>query len=71
MSDKSSAGYPATPKATPFIQRYVGLFSDIEFRDEETYDEPLPETVAVTSAGLTIARATRLTEVRQETTDDR
>lgn len=69
MSDKCSPGWPVAPTAIPFIQRYATPCNNTSCDD--TCDEPLPETVALTSAGLTIARATRLTEVRQETTDDR
>ena len=38
--------------------------------DELTSEDPLPATVETNGAGLTLTRATRLTEVKQETTDD-
>lgn len=59
------------PITAPFIQRYATMPYNSASRDDNTSEEPLPETVALTTTGLTIARATRLTEVHQETTDDR
>ena len=55
----------------PFIQRYATALYNSASCTDDTSDEPLPDAVSLTITGLTIARATRLTEVRQETTDDR
>ncbi len=71
MFDKRCPGWPALSTATPFIQRYATTAFNSTSRDDDTYNEPLSEAVALTRAGLTIAPATRLTSVRQETTDDR
>ena len=69
MSEKRSTSLPA--RGTPFIQRYGTIPCNDASRDHETFDDPLPDAVALNSDGLTIRGATRLTEVRQETTDDR
>ena len=36
-----------------------------------TTEDPLPSAVDVDGAGIVIARVTRITEVKPETTDDR
>ena len=74
MGDKCIVGTSRCRSSTiitPFIQRYATALHNSASCTDNTSDEPLPEAVALTSTGLTIARATRLTEVRQETTDDR
>jgi hypothetical protein len=54
----------------PFILCRAALAAHVPWRDTQTDIDPLPATVATDANGLTVAAATRVTEVRQETTDD-
>jgi hypothetical protein len=59
------------PGSRPFILRTsVGESFGGSKYDELTSEDPLPATVKMDSTGLILTRATRLTEVQQETTDD-
>jgi hypothetical protein len=55
----------------PFIHRYAAIPCNSTGRDEITSEDPLPAIVEATVDGFVCDRATRLTEVKQETTDDR
>lgn len=55
----------------PLILRQAALAERMAWRDPQTDTDPLPATVATDANGLTVATATRITEVRQETTDDK
>jgi hypothetical protein len=57
-------------KTGPFIQRYATRPNTTD-RDEDTSEDPLPATVERTTNGLILRGATRITEVKHETTDDR
>jgi hypothetical protein len=56
------------PDSLPYILRISVV--QLPNYDELTSEEPLPATVETNGAGLVLTRATRLTEVKQETTDD-
>jgi hypothetical protein len=55
----------------PLILHRAAPAEPAKFRDEETDTDCLPAQVASDAQGFTSATATRLTEVRQETTDDK
>ena len=54
----------------PFIHRYAAIPCNSAGCDEVTTDDPLPAIVEMTGDGLARERATRLTDVSHETTDD-
>ncbi len=54
----------------PFIHRYASIPCGRIGRDEVTSQDLLPTVVETTTGGMVRERATRLTEVHQETTDD-
>jgi hypothetical protein len=55
----------------PFIHRYATRPVNTSHHDECTTEEPLPATVEEMANGVILAAATRITEVKRETTDDR
>lgn len=55
----------------PLILRRATLAEQLPWRDAPTDTDPLPAAVATDANGLTVATTTRITEVRQETTDDK
>ena len=57
--------------SVPFILRNsVHLATSSDWHDEYTSDDPLPAPLDTNESGITFIRATRLTEVSSETTDD-
>ena len=54
----------------PFILSRAVLYDHTPWRDVQTDTDPLPITVTNNPNGTTSATATRITEVRKETTDD-
>lgn len=58
--------------AIPFILRNsISSAPSPAWHDEYASNDPLPAPVETDASGITFVRATRITEVRQETTDDR
>lgn len=55
----------------PLVLRQAAPAEQTPWRDSQTDTDPLPATVATDANGLTVAATTRITEVRQETTDDK
>jgi hypothetical protein len=54
----------------PFIHRYISVRSSSIDRDEITSEDTLATIVAMTADDIVRERATRVTDVRHETTDD-
>jgi hypothetical protein len=54
----------------PFIHRYISVRSRSIDRDEITSEDTLAAIVAMTADDIVRERATRVTDVRHETTDD-
>jgi hypothetical protein len=54
----------------PLILRYAVLADHAVWRDTPTDTDPLPAVVITGPDGQTSTEPTRVTEVRQETTDD-
>jgi len=57
---------------TPFLARNAGLSTKAEAqrRDALTAEDPLPAVLDIGNDGLVLARRTRVTDVRAETTED-
>lgn len=55
----------------PLILRNAVLAESVSWRDAATDTDPLPAIVAADASGITSSVPTRITEVRQETTDDK
>ena len=54
----------------PFINRYAAIPCNSAGRDEVTHEDTLPAIVEVTADELVRERATKLTDVNQEASDD-